>query len=182
MSHDTSTITLAATYDSFADAEADYKAVKALYRDAGMLDTFDAAVITRKDDGKVKIVKEREEPARHGGAAGAVIGLAVGTIVALFPGAAVGAALTVGTGGGAVVGAVAGHASEGLSRKGLKKLGELLDEGESGLVVVASVDWTSRIEGSMSHAAKSMHETIKSDKKEVRKDIEDAQRVGASAA
>jgi uncharacterized membrane protein len=38
--------------------------------------------------------------------------------------------------GGAAIGAVAGHASDRVSRGDLKELGEALDEGQAGLVAV----------------------------------------------
>ena len=174
VSHDTEYVAFAAAYSTLADAKADYETVKALYKDAGMMDTFDAAVITRNDKGKVKIVKDREEPTIHGTWAGAGIGLAVGAIVAIFPGAAVAGALLVGTGGGAVIGAVAGHVTEGLDRKDLKELGELLDSGQSGLVVVAAEDETALVEDKMSHAPKVMRKELKADKKHLREEIEEA--------
>src|SRR5215207_4999839 len=56
--------------------------------------------------------------------------------VALFPFAAVGGGLLAGTtAGGAILGAVAGHAAAGMSRHDLKELGEHLDAGQAGLVV-----------------------------------------------
>ena len=62
-------------------------------------------------------------------------------VVALFPFAAIGGGLVVGTtAGGALLGAVAGHAAAGMSRHELKELGEQLDAGQAGLVVVAVSD------------------------------------------
>ena len=78
-------VVLANQYGSEGDALADYDAARKLYTDLGIVDTYDAAVLTRKADGKVAIVKRVEEPARHGGAMGLVVGLAVGALVALFP-------------------------------------------------------------------------------------------------
>ena len=180
--HETDYVTFAAAYPTLADAEADYDAVKSLYYDNGIADTFDAAVITRGADGKVKIVKKHEEPTRHGGWAGAGIGLAVGAIVALFPGAAVPLALAAGTAGGAAIGAVAGHVSEGLDRKDLKDLGELLDEGDSGLVVVAATDVSARVEGKFSHTASVMHKDLKADREELRADLEAARELDSATA
>jgi len=42
--------------------EADYEAVKDFYVQSGLNDTYDAAVISRHADGKVKIVKKDEQP------------------------------------------------------------------------------------------------------------------------
>ena len=59
-------VVLANQYDSEGDALADYDAVRKLYTELGIIDTYDAAVLTRKADGKVTIVKRVEEPTRHG--------------------------------------------------------------------------------------------------------------------
>jgi uncharacterized membrane protein len=58
----------------------------------------------------------------------------VGVVAALFP--PVGIGLVAGGAGGAAIGAVAGHASGGMSRKDLEELGDLLDAGRAGLIVV----------------------------------------------
>src|ERR1700733_9880497 len=127
-----------ASYDTLDAAEADYHAVRELYLASGLIDTYDAAVITRDDDGKVRIVAKHEQPTRRGAWRGLGIGLAGGALVALFPAVGLGAGLLVGGAGGAGLGALAGHVTAGLRRADLKDLGELLDEGHSGLVVVAA--------------------------------------------
>ncbi len=72
-------------YANEDDAEADYETVKQLHVEAGMLDAYDAAVIARRDDGKVKITKKHETPTRVGGVLGGGVGLATGLVLALFP-------------------------------------------------------------------------------------------------
>ena len=142
-------------YDSVADAEADYQLVKDLHTEADLIDAYDAAVVERTDDGKVKIVKKHETPTRMGGVLGGGVGLATGLVVALFPFAAVGGGLLVGTAaGGAILGAVAGHAAAGMSREDLKELGEHLDAGQAGLVVVAVSDMGAKVERAMERASK----------------------------
>ena len=142
-------------YDSVADAEADYQLVKDLHTDADLIDAYDAAVIERRDRGKTKIVKKHETPTRVGGVLGGGVGLATGLVVALFPFAAVGGGLLVGTtAGGAILGAVAGHAAAGMSRSDLKELGEHLDAGTAGLVVIAVSDMASKVEREMRRAEK----------------------------
>src|SRR3954447_3915911 len=128
-------------YDSVDDAEADYELVKALHTEAGLIDAYDAAVVEKREDGKVKIVEKHETPTRVGGVLGGGIGLATGLVIALFPAAAIGGGLLLGTtAGGAVLGAVAGHAAAGMSRKDLKEIGEQLDDGQAGLIVVGVSD------------------------------------------
>src|SRR6187402_1854257 len=141
-------------YGSAADAEADYEAIKDLHVEEGLMDAYDAAVIARDDKGKVKITKKHETPTRVGGVLGAGVGLATGLVIALFPFAAIGAAALAGTTGGTVLGAVAGHAAAGMSRHDLKELGEQLDNGEAGLIVVGVTDVGSRIEQAMTKAQK----------------------------
>jgi uncharacterized membrane protein len=125
---------IAAAYDDVDTAVADYEAVKALYREVKTSHDFDAAVVSKDEDGKVHIVKKHEQPTRHGAAVGLGWGLAVGVTAALFP--PVGIGLAAAGAGGATIGAVAGHASDGMSRGDLKELGETLDAGQAGLVVV----------------------------------------------
>ncbi len=54
---------------------------------------YDAAVVDRKADGGVKIVKKHETPTRVGGVLGGGFGLATGLVIALFPAAAGGGGL-----------------------------------------------------------------------------------------
>jgi uncharacterized membrane protein len=151
-------------YDSVADAEADYQLVKDLHREAGLIDAYDAAVVERRDGGKTKVVKKHETPTRAGGVLGGGIGLATGLVVALFPFAAVGGGLLAGTtAGGAILGAVAGHAAAGMSRHDLKELGEHLDAGQAGLVVVAIADMGAKVEQAMKRAAKVQQKQLEAD-------------------
>src|SRR5262245_15427227 len=140
MALDTFTL-IASQYALEEDALADYEAVRALYSDLDIIDTYDAAVVTKGDDGKVRIVKKVEEPTRQGALAGLAVGLAVGALVALFPAVAIGAGLAIG--------ATAGHVAMGMSREDLKDIGELLDAGTSGLVVVAAADVEARVEAAL---------------------------------
>lgn len=142
-------------YADLDDAKADYEAVKLIHTELGLIDAYDAAIVERREDGKVKIVKKHETPTRVGGVLGGGVGLATGLVVALFPAAVIGTGLLAATTGtGAVLGAVAGHASAGLSRGDLKDLGEALDAGTAGLVVVGVSDMASKIEAAMERAEK----------------------------
>jgi uncharacterized membrane protein len=162
-------------YDSVEDAEADYRVVHDLHTEAGLIDGYDAAVIERRDDGKVKIVKKHETPTRVGGVLGGGVGLATGLVVVLFPFAAVGGGLLAGaTAGGAILGAVAGHAAAGMSRHDLKELGEHLDTGTAGLVVVAVSDMGAKVEQAMKRAAKLEQKELKADTAEIERDAASA--------
>jgi len=162
-------------YPSVADAEADYDLVKDLHTKAGLIDAYDAAVIERRADGKVKIVKKHETPTRAGGVLGGGVGLATGLVVVLFPFAAIGGGLLAATtAGGAVLGAVAGHAAAGMSRSDLKELGEYLDEGQAGLVVVAVSDMGAKVKESMKGAERVEEKEIQADTAEIEKDARSA--------
>jgi len=162
-------------YDSPDDALADYDAVHDLHMKANLIDAYDAAVIERKSDGKVKIAKKHETPTRVGGVLGGGVGLATGLVIALFPAAAIGGGLLLGTtAGGAVLGAVAGHAAAGMSRKDLKEVGEQLDEGQAGLIVVGVSDMEAKIKSAMKKAKKLEEKQLKADQKEIEKDAKEA--------
>jgi uncharacterized membrane protein len=151
-------------YPSTEAALEDYDAVKVLHVEADLVDAYDAAVVERREDGKVKIVKKHETPTRVGGVLGGGVGLATGLVIALFPAAAIGGGLLAGaTAGGAAIGAVAGHAAAGMSRKDLKEAGEHLDEGTAALVVVGASDMETKIERAMKKAEKIERKQIKAD-------------------
>ncbi|HYX60247.1 MAG TPA: hypothetical protein VE888_14745 [Streptosporangiaceae bacterium] len=163
-------------YDTAEDADSDYQLVKDLHTKAGLIDSYDAAVIERRADGKVKIIKKHETPTRVGGVLGAGVGLATGLVVVLFPFAAVGGGLLAATtGGGAVLGAVAGHAAAGMSRHDLKELGEHLDAGQAGLVVVGVSDMGAKIEREMKKARKVEARQLKADTAGIEADAKSAQ-------
>ena len=64
-------------YDSASDADADYELVKDLHTKADLIDAYDAAVVERRADGKVKITKKHETPTRAGGVVGVSVARAV---------------------------------------------------------------------------------------------------------
>ena len=163
-------------YDNVSDADADYALVKDLHTKENLIDSYDAAVIERRADGKVKITKKHETPTRVGGVLGGGVGLATGLVVVLFPIAAIGGGLiALTTAGGAVVGAVAGHAAAGMSRHDLKELGEHLDAGQAGLVVVGVSDMGSKIERAMKKAKKVEAKELKADTAEIEADAKSAE-------
>jgi len=162
-------------YPSVADAEEDYQLVKELHQELGLIDAYDAAVIERRSDGKVKITSKHETPTRVGGVLGGGVGLATGLVVALFPFAAIGGGLLAATtAGGAVLGAVTGHAAGGMSRHDLKELGEHLDEGEAGLVVVGAMDLEADITRAMRRAQKLQTKELKADTEQIERDAQAA--------
>jgi uncharacterized membrane protein len=170
MSIDTMTL-FAARYENKDAAISDYHAVEKLYKELKLMDTYDAAVITRTDNGKVKILEKHEQITRHGAAKGLAVGLATGVAAALFPAVALGAGLLFGGAAGAGIGAIAGHVVGGLSRSDLKTAGELLDEGESGLIVVAATDVSARIDKAIGKAEKTVKAQLDADLDELDREL-----------
>jgi uncharacterized membrane protein len=114
------------TYPDEAAARADYDAIKELHK-AGAIGTYDAAVITKDQAGKVHVNKD-ELATRHGAWGGAAAGAIIGM---LFPPAIIGTALV-----GAAVGAAGGHLWRGVSRADVKEFGEIIDQGQAALVII----------------------------------------------
>jgi uncharacterized membrane protein len=163
------------TYDTKEAAENDYEAVKALYYDLDVMDTFDAAILEMTEKGKVKIIKKHEQPTRQAGWAGAGLGLATGLVVSLFPAVALTGVLAAeATAAGAAMGAMIGHVAGGMSRSDLKDLGEILDDGSYGLLVIAETDVSDRVKSAISGATDLVEKDLKADKKDLDKQIKKA--------
>jgi len=166
---------LAAAYGSVDDAVADYEAVKALYAAVRTSHDFDAAVVAKDTSGNVEIVKKHEEPTRHGAAAGLGWGLAAGVAVALFPPAGILGALALGGSAGAAIGAVAGHAAGGMSRSDLKELGETLDAGTAGLIVVYETNLADQVKANIKAANRIISKATDMEADELAADLKKAE-------
>lgn len=146
-----------ATYDSAFDAEQDFDAVFDLH-DAGLIGTYDAALIT-KSDGKVHVHK-KEKPTQHG----AWTGLGVGAVLGLlFPPSILGAAAV-----GGLTGGVVGHLWKGMSRGDLKDLGETLDEGEAAVIVIGESKIDEQLEKALGRATKRVNKEVDADAAQVK--------------
>ena len=69
---------------------------------------------------------------------------------------------------------MAGHAAAGMSRHDLKELGEQLDAGQAGLVVVGVADMGAKIEAAMKDAKKIETKEMKADTAAIESDAKDA--------
>ena len=163
MSEKDTLIVLAASYDSVSDAEVDYEAVKSLYNNAGVGHDFDAAVLERGDDGKVKVAHKHEESTRHG----AWKGLAIGALAAILPGIGLGVGAAVGAG----IGAVSGHFKGGMSNDDLKQLGAVLDKGQAGLIVIYATNMADQIAASIKAENRFVSDQIDADADELAKQL-----------
>jgi uncharacterized membrane protein len=169
-------LVLAASYDNVADAEADYQAIKALYYHVETSHDFDAAVVERKDDGSVEVVKKHEEPTRHGAAHGLGWGLAIGAAVAIFPAVGLLGGLAVGGGAGAAIGAVRGHVKGGMRDDDLEQLGQVLQEGNAGLIVVYATNMADQITANIKATNKFISHEVDARADELAKELQEAER------
>ena len=140
MSKSDGTFILVATYPDELAARDDYQSVRDAHS-MGLVGSYDAAVITKDSTGKIHESKH-ESATRHGAWWGIAAGAAVGV---LFPPSLLGAAAV-----GGVIGGVSGHLAKGMSRSEAKELGDFIDPGEAGLVVVGD----SKIEEPIKRAVK----------------------------
>ncbi len=160
-------IVLAASYDSVEAAEADYEAVKAMYDEAGVGHAFDAAVLEREADGKVKVVDKHEQSTRHG----AWKGLAIGALAAVLPGIGLGVGAAVGAG----IGAISGHLKNGMSNDDLKDLGATLDKGQAGLLVLYATNMADQVAAIIKAENRYVSKAIDADADELAKQLQAAQ-------
>ena len=167
MSENDMLVVLGASYDSVSDAEVDYEAVKALYYNAGVGHDFDAAVIERDADGKVKVAKKHEQSTRHG----ALGGLAIGALSAILPGIGLVAGMAVGAG----IGAISGHIKGGMSDEDLKELGSVLDAGQAGLIVLYATNMADQVAASIKAENRFVSDEIDADADELAKQIKAAE-------
>ena len=152
------------TYGSEVDAKADYEVVKELHS-MGAVGTYDAAVITKDDKGKVHVNKD-ETTTRHGAWGGAGVGALVGI---LFPPSIIGSALV-----GAAIGGVSGHLWKGMSRDDVKEFGDAIDSGEAALVVVGETTVESYLEKAQLKAQKQVAKELQIDKNDVDRAVHEA--------
>ncbi len=171
MSDKDTVLVLAASYDDLSDAEADYEAVKALYYDVETSHEFDAAVVARDDDGEIKVVKKHEQPTRHGAAHGLGWGLAVGAACAIFPAVGLLGGLAVGGGAGAAIGAVTGHMKGGMDDEDLKELGDVLGQGQAGLIVVYASNMADQIAANIKAVNKHVSNEIDANSDELAREL-----------
>jgi uncharacterized membrane protein len=155
----------AGEYESVDDAKADLEVLKELHREH-VVGTYDAAVITKTADGKVKIVDKIEKPTQHGGWAGMAVGAAMGLI---FP-----PSILVGGLLGAGAGALIGHLRSGMSNSDLKEVGEMLDNSEAALIVVGEATLERAVDDATKRAKKQLKKEVRADAKEMERAIDRA--------
>lgn len=159
-----STFIFVATYPNEAAAQQDYQVVKDLHA-RGLVGSYDAAVVTKDANGKVHENKD-ETATRHGAWWGVAAGAAVGV---LFPPAVLGAAAV-----GGVIGGVSGHLAKGMSRSNAKELGDFIDPGQAGLLVVGESKVEEAIQKAVTRAEKQTAQELDVDPKDIDKTLQQA--------
>lgn len=159
-----STFIYVATYPDEGVARDDYEVVKGLHA-SGLVGSYDAAVITKDTRGKIHENKD-ETATRHGAWWGVAAGAAVGLI---FPPSVLGAAAV-----GGVIGGVSGHLSRGMSRSRAKQLGEFIDPGQAGLIVVGESKVEQAIQQAVTRAEKETAEDLDVSPKDIDRTLERA--------
>ena len=152
------------TYPSEAAARDDYGVVKDLHA-AGAVGTYDAAVVTKDDAGKVHVNKD-EMATRHGGWGGAAVGAVVGI---LFP-----PSLIAGAAVGAAAGGIGGHVWRGMSRSDVKELGDVIDDGQAALVIVGESKVEQAVEKAGLKAEKHVAKELGVSPKDIDKALQEA--------
>ena len=115
------------------------------------------AVLTKNANGELQ-VERHDSTAKHLAWGGALVG--AGMVIAAPVAAPVAIAWTAGAGGGvgaaglAAVGGLAGHLWRNIPKEKVREMGELLESGESGLMVVGVNKKAADIHPLLSHAQK----------------------------
>jgi uncharacterized membrane protein len=155
----------AGEYESVEDAKTDLDILKEMHREH-IVGTYDAAVVTKNEESKVKIVDKIEKPTQHGGWAGMAVGAAMGLIFP--PGLLVGGLL------GAGAGALIGHLEGGMSRSDVKEVGEMLDNSEAALIVVGEATVERAVDEATERAKRDLKKEIRADAREMEKAVDEA--------
>jgi uncharacterized membrane protein len=153
------------TYDDVEAAREDFEAIKVAKREH-FLGDYESALFMKDESGDVKILNTDATERAFGATAGAITG---GVIGLLFPPALVATAVA-----GAGVGAAAGQMMRGLKRKDLLAMGEMLDEGTAGVVLVGFTTMEEGIDRLMKRAAKIMKQQVDADAEELKRAIDAA--------
>jgi uncharacterized membrane protein len=157
-----------ATYDSEAAAREDYEVLKELHA-AGVVGTYDAALVTKDQEGRIHIHKH-EKPTQHGAWTGIGVGAVIGV---LFPPSIIGTAVVGGAAGGLIA-----HIWRGMSRGDVKELGEALDDGEAALIIFGRSKLEEALERELRRANKRIEKLVDADAKQFEKELQRAQPEG----
>jgi uncharacterized membrane protein len=137
---------LAATYPDEAAAQEDYQVVKDLHA-GGLVGSYDAAVVTKDTKGKVHLNKD-ETATRHGAWWGVGVGAAIGVVFA--------------------------PTAKGMPRSTAKELGDFIEPGQAGLLIVGETKIQETVQKAVTRAEKRLAHELDVDPKDVDKTLKQA--------
>jgi uncharacterized membrane protein len=161
-------VMFAGAYPGVDDAKADFDAIKMMHKEA-WIGPYEGILFTKAEGGKVKVLDTDSSIRAAGAGAGALVGGVIGLIFppTILAGAAVGGA----------AGAVAGHFFGTIKRKDVAEIGEMLDEGQAGIVMIGVATPELGAQKLMNRAAKVMKKQVDADAEDLKKAIDEAARM-----
>lgn len=165
MSDNDGVIMFVASYGDFDDAQADFDAIKLLKQER-FIGEYESALFKKDEAGEVKIIDTDATQRGWGAKVGLISGAVMGV---LFPPTILAAGAA-----GAGIGALMGNLMRGLKRKDIMAIGEMLDEGDAGIVLVGFTTIEEGAERLMKRAAKIMKQEIDAQAEELKAQIDDA--------
>ena len=135
----------AGAYDSLDEAQADFAALGELHN-LKFFGRYQAAIFTKDDEGKVKVLDTTSTTRTTGAKWGAAIGGVLGVV---FP-----PSILVSAAAGAGIGAVAGNLAKGWMSWDVKDIAEMAENGTSGVIVIAEATPERGAEELLKHAKK----------------------------
>jgi len=135
----------AGVYVDVDDAKVDFDVIKEAHR-TSWIGTYDAALFTKTPEGKVKVLNIDSTERTTGAKAGAIVG---GVLGAIFP-----PSILLSAGVGAAYGAAVGNVAKGFGKGDIKDVGERLNPGETGILLIADATFDAGAEKLMKKAKK----------------------------
>jgi uncharacterized membrane protein len=160
----------AAAYASYDDCLADYELLLDAHA-AKLVGTYDVAMIRKDADGKIHVEKH-EKPTQHGAWGGIAVGALVGV---LFPPSVLAAAAV-----GGIAGGIGGHLKKGISRDDARELGDVLEKGQSALVVIGESRVEEQLDKALTRAEKSIEKEIDADARDLERELRQAEKEPAA--
>jgi uncharacterized membrane protein len=153
------------SYGSLDDARADFEGIKILKAEKFIGD-YESALFEKNEKGDVKIIDTDATERAWGAKAGAITGAVIGLV---FPPSLLAAGAV-----GAGAGALAGNLMRGIKRKDIKEIGDMLDEGQAGVILVGFTTIEEGVDRLMKRAAKVMKQEVDAQAEELKAQIDEA--------
>lgn len=154
----------AGEYETAHEARDDFNAIHAA-KSEGWIGKYQAALFEKSEDGAVKVVDTtsttRTSGAKWGAAIGAVIGL-------VFP-----PSILVGAGVGSLLGAGTGNVAKGWFAGDIKIIGENLQPGHSGILLIAEATPDIAVDRILARALSAEAHAVKDHAEEARKALDE---------